>query len=90
MYVNQTGSSAAMISLDQEKAFDSVDCGFLQRTLETMGFGQSFCCWVRTFYANPQASVQINGFLSPFLISLRVSSEEALCHLYSSFYVLKF
>ena len=65
-YAHEMGLPAALISLDQEKAFDRVDWGFLLRTLEAMGFGQSFCSWVRTFYASPQAAIQINGFLTPF------------------------
>jgi len=55
----------ALISLDQEKAFDRVDWPFLFKTLQTMGFGPSFIQWVKTFY-NGVVNVQVNGFFTPF------------------------
>ncbi|KAJ8412756.1 hypothetical protein AAFF_G00117070 [Aldrovandia affinis] len=43
--------------IDQEKAFDRVQHGFLFGVLGRMGFGPRFIGWVRTLYA-------VNGFLS--------------------------
>ena len=40
----------AILSLDQEKAFDRVDWGFMRSTLCKMGFGPSFISWVDLFY----------------------------------------
>lgn len=45
-------SPVAILSLDQEKAFDRVEWGFRLSTLRTMGFGASFVNWVRLFYTN--------------------------------------
>ena len=56
---------AAILSLDQEKAFDRVDWGFLFLTLEKMGFGQSFIRWVRLLYTRARCSILINGYSSP-------------------------
>ena len=56
---------AAILSLDQEKAFDRVDWGFLFLTLEKMGFGQSFFRWVRLLYTRARCSILINGYSSP-------------------------
>ena len=59
-------SPVAILSLDQEKAFDRVDWGFMLSTLRTMGFGESFVNWVRLFYTNVQSAVNVNGYLSSF------------------------
>ena len=55
----------AVLSLDQEKAFDRVDWDFMRSTLSTMGFGPSFISWVNLFYNSVQSAVNVNGYLSP-------------------------
>ena len=54
-------AEAAMISLDQSKAFDRVDHRFLATVLETAGFQLEFRRWISMMYHNPQAVVQVNG-----------------------------
>ena len=56
----------AILSLDQEKAFDRVDWSFMQSNLCTMGFGLSFITWVDLFYHRVQSAVNVNGYLSSF------------------------
>ena len=56
----------AVLTLDQEKAFDRVQWEFLFCTLERLGFGYSFCKWVQTLYSGVQSSVIVNGHLSAF------------------------
>ena len=55
------GTGAALISLDQSKAFDRVDHRFLASVLETAGFQPEFRRWINMMYHNPQAVVQVNG-----------------------------
>ena len=55
-----------ILSLDQEKAFDRVDWGFMLSTLLIMGYGASFVNWVRLFYTNVQSAVNVDGYLSSF------------------------
>ena len=54
-------TEAALISLDQSKAFDRVDNRFLASVLETSGFKPKFRRWISMMYHNPQAVVQVNG-----------------------------
>lgn len=66
-FVNQEDLPAAILSLDQEKAFDRVDWGFLRSTLCHMGFGPSFVSWVDLLYSEICSSVLVNGYTStPF------------------------
>ena len=65
-YATTFDSLVAILSLDQEKAFDRVDWGFMLSTLRTMGFGASFVNWVHLLYTNVQSAVNVNGYLSSF------------------------
>lgn len=51
----------ALLSLDQEKAFDRVSHSFLFAVLERMGFGPNFITMVRLLYAGAVSKVMING-----------------------------
>lgn len=65
-FVSTEDLPCAILSLDQEKAFDKVDWGFLLKTLSSMGFGPSFCRWVKLFYTDIQSAVIVNGHISCF------------------------
>ena len=53
-----------MINLDQSKAFDRVDHGFLKAVLSASGFGMNFHCWNRFLNAFPEVMVEVNGVRS--------------------------
>jgi len=55
-----------MITIDFEKAFDSVNWNFLCRVLKTFNFGPSLLSWVQTFYKNISSCVLNNGEATPF------------------------
>ena len=63
-YTSESGTPAAILSLDQEKAFDRVDWPFLFRVLEHLGFGPSFISWVRLLYTDIRSAILINGYTS--------------------------
>ena len=65
-YASDNDLPLAVLTLDQEKAFDRVDWKFLFCILERLGFGPSFCKWVQTLYSGVQSSVIVNGHLSQF------------------------
>ncbi|KAJ1090709.1 hypothetical protein NDU88_003838, partial [Pleurodeles waltl] len=54
----------AVISLDIEKAFDTLEWDFLFTTMQRMGIGPKFIRWVRILYTNPQARVKTGGVIS--------------------------
>ncbi|CAM2100579.1 unnamed protein product [Caretta caretta] len=53
------GLSFALLSLDQEKAFDRVDHGYLLSTLQAFGFGPQFVGFLRVLYASAECLVKL-------------------------------
>ena len=49
---------------DFQKAFDSLDWGFMFKTLDFFKFGPSFKRWIRTLYTFPVGRIKNNGYLS--------------------------
>ncbi|KAK3554660.1 hypothetical protein QTP70_032688 [Hemibagrus guttatus] len=62
------GVPLALLSLDQEKAFDRVSHKFLFTLLERMGFGPDFSATVRLLYAGAVSRVVINRYLSELIV----------------------
>ena len=46
---------------DFEKAFDSLDWGFMFKTLDFFKFGPSFKRWIRTLYTLPVGRIKNNN-----------------------------
>ncbi|CAM2113567.1 unnamed protein product [Caretta caretta] len=58
------GLSFALLSLDQEKAFNRVDHGYLLSTLQAFGFGPQFVGFLRVLYASVECLVKLNWTLT--------------------------
>ena len=54
----------AMISIDFEKAFDTLEHDFIYKALEKFNFGPQFITWMKIFYAQPVFRVKNNGWIS--------------------------
>ena len=65
-FTSETNTPAAILSLDQEKAFDRLDWAFLFRILSEFGFGVSFISWVKLLYTNIRSAVLVNGYRSDY------------------------
>ena len=63
-YANSKNIEAAILFLDQEKAFDRVDHQFLIKTLKHPNFGDYFISWVEIILKDITSCVKINGFLT--------------------------
>ncbi|CAM2106009.1 unnamed protein product [Caretta caretta] len=58
------GLSFALLSLDQEKAFDRVDHGYLLSTLQVFGFGPQFVSFLWVLYTSAECLVKLNWTLT--------------------------
>ena len=56
----------AIISLDQEKAFDRVNWNFLDRVLQKINFGPEFRQWIRVIYSEISSACLHSGFVTSF------------------------
>ena len=59
------GVNGAIVSLDQEKAYDRVMHDFLWKTLDKLNFPTRFTGLIRTLYESARTTVMINGVQSP-------------------------
>jgi len=85
-YCNAKNIPAAIVSFDQEKAFDRVSHDYLIQILQTYGFGESFIRWVTLLYTNVESSVIVNGWIGPKFSVTR--SVRQGCPLSALLYVL--
>ncbi|CAM2109423.1 unnamed protein product [Caretta caretta] len=56
--------SFALLSLDQEKAFDRVDQGYLLSTLQAFGFRPQFVGFLQVLYTSAECLVKLNWTLT--------------------------
>ena len=69
----------SIMSLDAQKAYDSVDHEYIANTLKAYGFPDEFIAVVNILHHNLKAQVQVNGFLSSsFSIQRGVKQGDAL------------
>ena len=66
-YSNCNNSPLAVVNLDQKKAFDNVEHGYLTSTMRAMGFGDKFISYINLLYRGAESLVKVCGSLTtPF------------------------
>ena len=63
-YTNDKNMPAAIISLDQSKAFDRVSHEYLFNVLRNFGFKSHFISLVKLLYTDVESRVLVNGYIS--------------------------
>ena len=56
-----------LMTIDFEKAFDTLEFDFIEKTLDYFNFGTTLKKWISLFLHNTLTAIQINGFLSEFI-----------------------
>ena len=78
-FCNSSNLDYVLMSLDAQKAYDSVDHEYINKTLSAYGFPNEFISAVNILHSNLSAQVQVNGFLSEaFPIQRGVKQGDAL------------
>ena len=66
-FSNSSNSPLAVVNLDQKKAFDNVDHGYLFSTMRAMGFGNNFLTYLRLLYSGAESHIKVcGGLTAPF------------------------
>jgi len=55
-----------LLFIDFEKAFDTLEWSFIEKTLKYYNFGDSLVLWIKLFYTDISSSIQNNGLSSDF------------------------
>lgn len=63
-YIQKSHTEAIIISVDAEKAFDSVNWDFLYKRLQRYKLHDTIIQVMKALYSNPTARIKINGCLS--------------------------
>ena len=84
--VEKVDRNAALINLDQSKAFDRVDHAFLEAVLSAASFRVDFRTWICLLNASPRVMVEVNGVRSePFTLTRSIRQG---CPLLPMLYIL--
>jgi hypothetical protein len=62
-----------LLLIDFEKAFDTVEWSFIEKTLQFYGFGPSLQKWIKAFYCDISSAVTNNGHVSEIMIDQAIS-----------------
>ena len=63
-YCDLSNKTGILLSVDFEKAFDTVEWNFVQQCLQKFDFGQTFIKWIEILYTNPVMVVKNNGYFT--------------------------
>lgn len=69
--INKDQICAIVLSLDAEKAFDSVGWEFLYLVMKRFGFSKDFIHCIQALYSSPTARIKVNGSLANSIILQR-------------------
>jgi hypothetical protein len=64
---NEQQLKGALINIDFEKAFDTLEWDHMLHSLEYLNFPKKIINWIKTIYTNPETCIINNGFTTEYL-----------------------
>ena len=65
-YTDNEKIPGLLLFIDFEKAFDTLEWSFIEKTLKYYNFGDSLILWIKLFYTGISNSIQNNDWSSDF------------------------
>ena len=65
-YAEKQNIPGLLLFVDFEKAFDTLEWTFVEKTLFFYNFGESIKSWIKLLYTNITSCIQNNGWSSEF------------------------
>ena len=65
-YAEKQNIPGLLLFVDFEKAFDTLEWTFVEKTLSFYNFGEAIKSWIKLFYSNITSCIQNNGWSSDF------------------------
>ena len=62
-YTEDNNIPGLLMTIDIEKAFDTLEFDFIEKTLDYFNFGTTLKKWISLFLHNTLTAIQINGFI---------------------------
>ena len=87
-HTNMEQLSGLLLFVDFEKASDSIEWSFIEKTLRHFNFGTSLVSWVKLFYTNISRCVLNNGWASDFFSlhrGVRQGCKKSVLRLFQNF-----
>ena len=86
-YADDENEEGIIVFLDQQKAFDRVEWGWVDFVLKTFNLGEKFRGWIKMLVKNATTSIKTNGFVSEFFSISRSCRQE--CPVAPLIYILQ-
>ena len=88
-YADQNNLDGYLVSVDMEKAFDSLDHTFIISTLRKYGFGPNFIQWIKVLLNKQVSCVMNNGFTTGYFTNERGTRQRDPLSVYLFILVLE-
>ena len=86
-YVDSEDEEGVIIFLDQQKAFDRIEWGWVKACLKKFNFGPKFCNWIDMLLQDSKTCIKTNGFVSRY-VSISRSARQG-CPIAPLLYVIQ-
>ena len=77
-YVDEEDQEEIIVFVDQEKAYDRVEWGWVNHVLKGFNIGSKFCGWTQMLFKNAKTCIKTHRFISTFFSLTRSARQRCL------------